>query len=197
MLVLENSSGGGAGIGTTIEELAMIAEAAARRGVPDHRLGFCIDAAHAWGAGYDISRPDAIDAMLARFDELIGIGRLPMIHLNDSKSERGSRTDRHEHVGAGRIGEAGMAHLLRHPQLRHAAYFVETPGMDEGYDAINVARAKALAAGAPLDPLPPGAFEVRGSRSRSAPAPDDDEPGEADDDPRAGRPTRRRQPTPA
>ena len=197
MLVLENSSGGGAGIGTTIEELAMIAEAAARRGVPDHRLGFCIDAAHAWGAGYDISRPEAIDAMLARFDELIGIGRLPMIHLNDSKSERGSRTDRHEHVGAGRIGEAGMAHLLRHPQLRHAAYFVETPGMDEGYDAINVARAKALAAGTPLDPLPPGAFEVRGSRSRSAPAPDDDEPGEADDDPRAGRPTRRRQPTPA
>jgi hypothetical protein len=66
--------------------------------------------------------------------------------------------------------------------------------MDEGYDAINVARAKALAAGTPLDPLPPGAFEVRGSRSRSAPAPDDDSPA---DDPRTGRPTRRRQPTPA
>jgi hypothetical protein len=68
-----------------------------------------------------------------------------------------------------------MAYLLRHPLLARATYLVETPGMDEGYDAINVERARRLAAGVPLDPLPPGAMEVRGSRSRSAPpaGPDD------------------------
>jgi deoxyribonuclease-4 len=96
-----------------------------------------------------------------------------MIHLNDSKSDLGSHTDRHEHVGAGRIGEAGMRHLLRHPMLARATYFIETPGMDEGYDRINLHRARDLAAGRPLEPLPPGAMHVRGSKSRTAPGPSD------------------------
>ena len=173
ILVLENSAGGGFGIGTTVEELADMAEAAARRGVAERRLAFCLDTAHAWGAGYELSDPAATDALLGRFDELIGLGRLPMIHLNDSMADLGSRNDRHIHVGAGQIGEAGMAHVLRHPLLRHAAYYVETPGMDEGYDAINIARAKALALGEPLEPLPPGAMNLRGSRARTAPAADD------------------------
>jgi deoxyribonuclease-4 len=174
ILVLENSAGGGFGIGTTVEELAEIAEAVAARGVPDRRLGFCLDTAHAWGAGYRLSDPDAADELLASFDAMIGLDRLKMIHLNDSKAELGSNHDRHEHVGAGRIGEAGMAHLLRHPSLRHATYYLETPGMDEGYDAINVARARALAAGLPLEPLPPGAMDLRGSRARTAPGLDDE-----------------------
>ena len=141
--------------------------------------GFCLDTAHAWGAGYRLSDPDATDALLAAFDARLGIGRLRMVHLNDSKSELGSHTDRHEHVGAGQIGEAGMAHILRHPSLASVTYFIETPGMDEGYDAINIARARALAAGHPLEPLPPGAMNVRGSRARSAPAAD----AELDSDP--------------
>jgi deoxyribonuclease-4 len=175
VLVLENSSGGGFGIGMTVEELAGIAEAVAARGVPDRRIGFCLDTAHAWGAGYRLSDPDAADELLESFDLAIGLDRLRMIHLNDTKAELASRNDRHEHVGAGQIGEAGMAHLLRHPSLGRAAFLMETPGMDEGYDAINMARATALAAGEPLEPLPPGALELRGSRSRSAPAADDDD----------------------
>ena len=174
MLVLENSAGGGFGIGTTVEELADIAEATAARGVGDDRLGFCLDTAHAWGAGYRLSDPEVTDELLAAFDARIGIGRLRMVHLNDSKSELGSHTDRHEHVGAGQIGEAGMTHILRHPLLAGVTYFIETPGMDEGYDAINIARARALAEGRPLQPLPPGAMTVRGSRARSAPAPEAD-----------------------
>ncbi len=172
VLVLENSAGGGFGIGTTVEELAGIAEAIAARGVADDRVGFCLDTAHAWGAGYHLSDPEVIDALLEGFDARIGIGRLKMLHLNDTKSDLGSRNDRHEHVGAGQIGEVGMAHLLRHPLLAGAAYYLETPGMDEGYDAINVARALALAEGRPLEPLPPGAMNVRGSRARSAPEPE-------------------------
>ena len=172
VLVLENSAGGGFGIGTTVEELAGIAEAIAARGIAEERVGFCLDTAHAWGAGYRLSDPEVTDEVLDAFDARIGIGRLKMVHLNDSKSELGSRNDRHEHVGAGQIGEAGMAHLLRHPLLAGATYFLETPGMDEGYDAINVARAIALAEGRPLDPLPPGAMTLRGSRARSAPEPE-------------------------
>jgi deoxyribonuclease-4 len=175
MVVLENSSGGGFGLGTTVEELAGIAEAAAARGIPDDRIGFCIDAAHAWGAGYDLSKPDVTDALLEAFDREIGIQRLVMIHLNDSKSDLGSRSDRHEHVGAGQIGEAGMAHLLRHPLLAHATYMIETPGMDEGYDLVNLQRARDLAEGRQLAPLPPEAMHVKGSRSRTAPGPADDE----------------------
>ena len=109
------------------------------RGSRDERVGFCLDTAHAWGAGIDLANPDAIDAFLADFDARIGLDRLVMVHLNDSKAELGSRHDRHEHVGAGRIGAAGLAHLLRHPALAHAAYYLETPGMDEGYDAVNMA----------------------------------------------------------
>jgi deoxyribonuclease-4 len=170
MVVLENSAGGGFGLGTDVTELAAIAEAVSAHGVPDERIGFCLDAAHAWAAGVDLCRPDAIDDFVADFDARIGIKRLVMIHLNDSKSERGSRLDRHEHVGAGRIGAAGLAHLLTHPLLSHSAYFVETPGMDEGYDAINIGRARDLAEGRALADLPPEAFKLRGSRSRMGPA---------------------------
>jgi len=172
VLVLENSAGGGFGIGATVDELAGIADAIAACGVPDRRVGFCLDTAHAWGAGYKLSDPAATDELLAAFDARIGLERLRIIHLNDSKSELGSHMDRHEHVGAGKIGEIGMAHLLRHPLLAHVTYYLETPGMDEGYDAINVARAIALADGRPLEPLPPGAMTLRGSRARTAPAPD-------------------------
>jgi deoxyribonuclease-4 len=170
MLVLENSAGGGFGLGTNVTELAEIAEAVAASGIAAERIGFCLDTAHAWAAGVDLCRPDATDAFLAEFDARIGIERLVMIHLNDSKSALGSRLDRHEHLGAGRIGATGLAHLLNHPMLGHVAYFLETPGMDEGYDAVNVARARDLAAGRALAALPPEALTVRGSRSRTGPS---------------------------
>lgn len=169
-LVLENSSGSGFGLGTDVAEMADIAEAISARGVAERRVGFCLDTAHAWGAGVDLSEPAGVDGFLADFDRRIGLGRLVMVHLNDSKSERGSRADRHEHLGAGRIGAAGLARILTHGDLAGVTYYLETPGMDEGYDAINVARAHDLAAGHPLADLPPEAMTVRGSRSRTAPA---------------------------
>jgi deoxyribonuclease-4 len=171
MLVLENSAGSGGGLGTSVAELAAIAAAISALGIGDERIGFCLDTAHAWGAGIDVGTPSAIDDLVAAFDDRIGLRRLIMVHLNDSRSERGSRTDRHEHLGAGRIGPAGLAHVLCHPGLRHATFVLETPGMDEGYDAINMRRARALAAGVPMEPLPDGAFQLRGSaKARTAPA---------------------------
>ena len=168
-LVLENSAGGGGGLGTTIDELAVIDARLRDRGVDPAMVGFCLDTAHAWGAGIDLADPDAIDAFVDVFDERVGVDRIALIHLNDTRSERGSRTDRHEHIGAGKIGPQGLAHVLRHPKLAHAPAIIETPGMDVGYDRINLARARALLHGKPLKALPPEAFQLAGSaRGRGA-----------------------------
>jgi deoxyribonuclease-4 len=168
-LVLENSAGGGGGMGTNVDELATIAHRLADRGIGAEQVGFCLDTAHAWGAGIDMSEPGAIDAFLASFDARIGVDRIALVHLNDTRSELGSRTDRHEHLGAGRIGAVGLGHVVRHPLLAHAPAIIETPGMDVGYDRINLARARALLHGKQLRPLPPEAFQLAGSaRGRGA-----------------------------
>jgi deoxyribonuclease IV len=173
VLTLENSAGGGFSVGATIEELVRIAERAAALGVADRRLGFCLDVAHAWGAGIAMDDPDGIDAWLEGFDRALGLDRLVMVHLNDSRSERGSRADRHEHVGGGRIGARGLAHLLRHPRLRAVPFVLETPGMDEGYDRVNLERCRMLLAGEPLPTLPEAAFRLSRRAAASAPADDD------------------------
>jgi deoxyribonuclease-4 len=169
--VLENAAGGGWSVGVTIDEMASIADAIAARGVSEQRVGFCLDTAHLWGAGIRLDDPPVIDELLDRFDHVVGIRRLVMVHLNDSRSELGSRQDRHEHIGAGRIGPRGLGHFVAHPLLREIPFILETPGMDEGYDAINLRRVDALLAGEPLETLPPEAFEVSSSRNRTA-APD-------------------------
>ena len=165
ILVLENSAGGGGGLGTNLDELAAIADRLDTRGIGRDDVAFCLDTAHAWGAGIDIGDPAAIDAFLAAFDARIGLDRIVLVHLNDTRSGLGSRTDRHEHLGAGRIGPIGLGHVLRHPGLAHAPAIIETPGMDVGYDAINLARARVLATGGPLEELPHEAFELAGSAS--------------------------------
>ncbi len=170
-IVLENSAGGGKGYGSTIDELAAVLDALATRGVRSGDVAICLDTAHLWAAGNDLTNPAAVDRLFAAFDAGIGLERLAMVHLNDSRSELGSRADRHEHIGAGRIGEAGLGAVLRHPALAGRPVYLETPGMDEGYDAINLARARALLAGEPLATLPPEAFELppRHRSRRSAP----------------------------
>ncbi|MGD0248753.1 MAG: TIM barrel protein, partial [Candidatus Limnocylindrales bacterium] len=88
------------------------------------------------------------------FDRLMGLRRLAMVHLNDSESALGSRHDRHAHLGEGRIGRDGLAHLLCHPRLDHVAFYLETPRMEDGFDAVNVARLGDLATGRPMTPGP-------------------------------------------
>jgi deoxyribonuclease-4 len=182
-LVLENGAGGGFGLGSTLEELAAIDLALTRAGVPADRTGFCLDTAHLWGAGYRIDTAAGVDDVVASFDGLLGIGRLRLVHLNDSRSEAGSRADRHEHLGAGRIGPSGLGRVLTHPALHGVPYIIETPGMEEGWDEVNLRRARDLSEGRPLPELPAEAFETRSARGRSAP-PDRD----ADGEPAAARP---------
>jgi deoxyribonuclease-4 len=167
-LVLENSAGGGDTLGGTIEELAGILDAVAPSDAA--QLAFCLDTAHLWGAGYDISTAAGATSVLDRFDELIGLDRLALIHLNDSRSLLGSRGDRHEHVGAGRIGAEGLAAFLRDPRLPGRTVLVmETPGVDEGFDATNMRRSWLLHAGAETLPiLPPRAFRTSRASTRRA-----------------------------
>ena len=148
-LVLENSAGSGDGMGSTIEDLAAILDALDKAGAPMARIGICLDTAHLWGAGHEVSRPDVADELLVDSDRSLGPERLMMLHINDSKAALGSHLDRHEHIGAGRIGEVGMRHLFTHPRLSETPMFLETPGMDDGCDAINMARVRA-SSGDPL-----------------------------------------------
>jgi deoxyribonuclease-4 len=167
-LVLENSSGGGDSLGSTLEDLARILEA-----VPGEAgsVAFCLDTAHLWGAGYDISTPGGATAVLDRFDALIGLDRLALVHLNDSKSVLGSRGDRHQHVGAGKIGAVGLSALLRDARLAgRTAFVMETPGAEEGYDAVNVRRARLLYDGIlDLPTLTARALAARRSGPRTGP----------------------------
>jgi deoxyribonuclease-4 len=166
-LILENSSGGGDMLGSSVEELATILEGVT---AGTDRLAFCLDTAHLWGAGYDISSTDGARVVVDRFEALIGLDRLALVHLNDSRSERGSRADRHEHVGAGRIGPVGLGAMLRDPRLREATFIMETPGAEEGWDAVNMRRAWLLWAGATeLPVLPPKAFRTSRRSTRAGP----------------------------
>jgi deoxyribonuclease-4 len=169
LLVLENSAGGGDGLGATVEELAAILEAIGGAGVDTARVGFCLDTAHAWGAGYEISQPEQVDRLLERLADALGPGRVAMVHLNDSKAPLASHADRHEHVGAGAIGAAGLRRVLLHPVLERVPFYLETPGMDEGFDAVNMERVRTLLRGEPLPELPATAARAKGARSRTSP----------------------------
>ncbi len=166
-LVLENSSGGGDLLGSRIEELAAILSAV---GADSDRLAFCLDTAHLWGAGYDVASEEGARAVVDRFQGLIGLDRLALVHLNDSRSLLGSRTDRHEHVGAGQIGPVGLGALLRDPRLAGTTFIMETPGADEGWDAVNMRRAWLMWGGAvELPVLPPKAFRTNRRSTRAGP----------------------------
>ncbi len=168
-LVLENSSGGGDLLGSRIEELALILEGIGDASGAD-RLAFCLDTAHLWGAGYDISTAEGMRRVVDRFEELIGLDRLLLVHLNDSRSRLGSLADRHEHVGAGQIGPAGLGALLRDPRLAGTTFIMETPGTEEGWDAVNLRRAWSLWGGATELPiLPPKAFRTNRRSTRMGP----------------------------
>ncbi len=168
-LVLENSSGGGSLIGSQIEDLAEIMDGVGTGGQVGH-LAFCLDTAHLWGAGYDISTPDGAAAVVDRFAELIGVQRLAMIHLNDSRSALASHADRHEHIAAGNIGPFGFGALLRDPRLRDTTFIMETPGGDDGWDSVNLRRAYLLWRGDEILPqLPPRAFRTSRRSTRTGP----------------------------
>ena len=133
-ILLENTAGQGSSIGSRFEELRAILDAC-----PDLPLGVCVDTAHTFAAGWDIRTKDGLDAALAEIDRSVGIERVALVHVNDSKTPLGSRVDRHEHIGKGRIGLEAFRRILNHPLLAACAFILETPIDKPGDDRRNVA----------------------------------------------------------
>ena len=141
-LLLENTAGGGATLGRTFEELAELRNAALRHcSIP---IGYCIDTAHSLAAGYDVATRTGLQTTLSSIEESLGIGRVHLIHANDSKAPLGSNRDRHESIGEGYIGSEAFRRMLWHPLLRGKPFILETP-MIEASHRENVRRMWELA----------------------------------------------------
>lgn len=122
-LCLETTAGQGTTIGRTFEELASIIELVEDK---DH-VGVCMDTCHVFAAGYPITEPKDFKKTMNAFDDVIGLGQLKVIHLNDSKKEIGSRRDRHEHIGEGMIGIEAFRNFLNDRRLKKIPMVLETP----------------------------------------------------------------------
>lgn len=124
MLLLENDVGAGNSLGYSFEQLRDILDL-----LPQYyeRMGVCIDTAHLWGAGHDISTAESARQVIDNMDATFGINRLKVIHLNDTEMALGSHRDVHSRLGEGIIGEEGLRALLQDPRLAHAVVILETP----------------------------------------------------------------------
>ncbi len=140
-LLLENTSGSGSWLGYKFIHQKMIYS----RVQQSNRLGLCLDTAHAFAAGYDIKTEAGLESMLNEIDELVGLDKLEVIHLNDSKKDFSSHLDQHEHIGKGKIGSLALQRILKHPKLKNLTYILETPKMNPKDDSINLATVRKLA----------------------------------------------------
>jgi deoxyribonuclease IV len=139
-LLVEPSAGGGRSLASKMQDLGPYLAA-----VEHHPwLGVCFDTCHAWAAGHDLASPGGMTATLDALVATVGTERLQLIHANDSKDECGSTRDRHETIGAGRIGAAAFAELLAHPAAAGIPVIVETPTKEHEGHAADIALLKGL-----------------------------------------------------
>ncbi len=141
-IALETTAGQGSCVGHRFEHLAHIIDNVRE----PERLCICLDTAHLFAAGYDIGTESGIRKTFRGFDRKIGLDRLVAIHLNDSKTGRGSRVDRHEHIGKGKIGLDAFRFIMRDRRLNKIPKVLETPkGKDLREDVMNLQTLRALA----------------------------------------------------
>jgi len=124
-VLIESDAGSGTKLGGDFEHLARVIEAS------EHDLAVCLDTAHMWAAGYDLSTPEAVDETVEEFDDIVGLDLLRCIHLNDSKHPCGTNKDEHDHIGEGEIGREGMRAVVNHEGWRDVPFVLETPNGDE------------------------------------------------------------------
>ncbi len=133
--VLETTAGQGTSLGYRFEHLASIIDQVEEK----ERMAVCVDTCHVFAAGYDISTEAGYEKTFREFDEIIGLERLVMFHVNDSKRELGSRVDRHEHIGKGKIGKSGFRFLMNDERFRDVPKILETDkGPDMKEDVMNM-----------------------------------------------------------
>jgi deoxyribonuclease-4 len=128
-LLLEPTAGQGSSLCSLAEDLGPYLDALDRH----PRVGLCLDTCHAFAAGHDMALPGGVDRMFAEIESAAGPGRLRLIHANDSKAGCASHLDRHENIGAGRIGVDPFRELLAHPATSGVPLVIETPGGPDGH----------------------------------------------------------------
>ena len=131
--------------------------------MPAHeRLGLCLDSCHLYVSGYDVTKREELDRVLAEVDERIGLDRLRALHVNDSKAPLASNRDRHDNIGEGLLGE-DLGVFLSHPRLQGLPAYLEVPGTDgHGPDADQISKLKELHARA-MKKRPGGSARRRGT----------------------------------
>jgi len=140
-IALENTAGQGSCLGHELKHLAAIYDRARR----PERLGLCLDTCHLFAAGYDIGSAKGWNRAIAEVERLFGLDQILAFHLNDSKTELGSRVDRHAHIGQGKIGREGFRHIVNDPRFRDSPGCIETPkSKDLHEDVENLATLRSL-----------------------------------------------------
>jgi len=143
MTLLETTAGQGTALGRSFEEIGAIIEQVEEK----DRVGVCLDTCHIFAAGYDFRTPQGYATVMEEFDRFIGIDRLRVLHLNDSKMPFASNKDRHTHIGEGEIGLEGFRHFVNDPRLAGIPGILETEKDDAGEnDRRNLATLKGLVA---------------------------------------------------
>jgi len=139
-ILLENTAGQGTEIGFQFSQLKAILDQVDEK----TRIGICLDTAHAFESGYNLSTLKGLDQMLDEFDFLVGLDRLKALHMNDSRTGLGSRVDRHWHIGEGEIGLSGFRRIINHPALVHLPGIMETPRRNDADDLRNMETMRSL-----------------------------------------------------
>ena len=152
MIILEHTAGQGTSLGATFEQIAYIIER-----MKDHRrIGVCLDTCHLLASGYDIASPEGYAGTFTLFEQLIGVDRLTLFHLNDSKRPLGSRVDRHEHIGRGSVGLEAFRRLVNDRRFDGLPMLLETPKVEgrspskievDPFDEKNLSTLRGLIAG--------------------------------------------------
>ena len=140
-ILLENTAGQKNSVGSDFTQLAEIFFGLK----PASRFGICIDTCHAFAAGYDLRNEKNVKDVFEKFDSEIGLTHIKIIHLNDSKGELGCHLDRHEHIGLGHIGEAGLSQVVKLANKNKIPIILETPIDERRTDFENIRKAKDLA----------------------------------------------------
>jgi len=138
VILLENTAGSGTHLGYTFRQWKRMVE-----GVKDKKkMGICFDTCHSFAAGYDLSNKEGVEQTLEELDKYLGLERLRVVHLNDSKYPLGSRKDRHMHIGKGYIGLEGFRIMVNHRYLKNLPFVLETPkfGQRDDLDNINLVK---------------------------------------------------------
>jgi deoxyribonuclease-4 len=137
-VLVESDAGSGTKLGGDFEHLGTVRERT------DLDIEFCLDTAHAFAAGYDLSTPEGVDETFAEFDEVVGLADLACVHLNDSKHACGTNKDEHAHIGEGEIGEDGMRAFVNHDAVADVPLVLETPTEDGKSFDWNIDRVREL-----------------------------------------------------